>query len=57
MKLTIGKVYKWAELEDLVQVKDVENDIAYVEIKRCKDGHYVVGQRMWVFIKDLKEEK
>ena len=57
MKTTIGKVYKWSELEDLVQIKDIENDIAYVEMKSCKDAHYVAGQRMWIFVKDLKEEK
>lgn len=56
MKLTIGKKYLWSKAEDVVLVKDIEKDIAFVEVMGCKDKVYTIGQRIWVFINDMKEQ-
>ena len=54
VKPIIGKRYLWSKQEDTVLVKDIEKDIVFAEVISCDDKKYKVGQKMWVFIEDLK---
>ena len=57
MKPSINNKYLWSKEKDIVQVKDMEKDLALIEMKVCSDKKYNIGDKFWVFIKDLRERQ